>query len=277
MPNYVDLHMHTTYSDGLQTPDQLLDLVRSRELAAFAVSDHDSVGGSSEIRSLLKVGDPELITGVELSCSVGDSDLHMLGYLFDHESVAMDNALVSFREKRNRRARTMVDKLRSLGVDICFDDVEKYAAGGAIGRPHVAEAIYQCGAVGSYEEAFEKYIKDKGPAYVPKENFSPEDAIALVRGCGGVTVLAHPMINENHKHIEMLANLGLDGIEIYHPSHKKRDTDWLRCEAGRFGLLVSGGSDFHGRDGRYSTVGSQKVPVDCLEKMKALAGKRQCT
>ena len=274
MRQYVDLHLHTCLSDGLSTPLELLEIVRSKNISAFSVTDHDSLDGFRAVRELVTEGDPELITGLELSVSHENGDVHLLAYLFDSNDATLNKAVVDFQITRNRRGRMMVDKLNSLGVEISFEDVETMANGGAIGRPHVAEALQRNGAISNYEVAFAKYIGKDGPAYVPKANFTPEEAIRLVHGAGGLVILAHPGIDNAHEHLELLVELGLDGIEIYHPSHKQSQTDRFREMARRFDLVVSGGSDFHGRDGRAGMVGSQKVPYSCLEQLKERSMKK---
>ncbi|MEW5993516.1 MAG: phosphatase, partial [Candidatus Zixiibacteriota bacterium] len=188
---------------------------------------------------------------------------------------ALVSALEDFRERRNQRARLMVQKLNDLDVDITFEDIEAAAGDAAIGRPHVADAMVNAGAVPSYDEAFRKYIRNGGPAYVSKQNFTPEEAISLVHQAGGMTVLAHPTLNGAVRHLEHLVTLGLDGIEVYHPIHSKSDVNQFTRLSERFRLVTTGGSDFHGRFNSeiYGDIGSQKVPAEWLERMKRRAGK----
>ncbi len=275
MANHIDLHMHTNKSDGIVTPSTLLEIVRRENVAAFSVTDHDTLGGYFQIIEMLKPNDPELITGVELSCSIGDDDVHMLGYFFDPEDDALIDALAEFQDRRSRRGEKMVDRLNELGIDLTYDDVESVAAGAVIGRPHIAQALVDHGAVDSFDAAFNKYVATGKPAYVPKQNFTPAEAISLIHNAGGLAILAHPGIGNVGRHIEDLVRLGLDGVEIYHPAHSDSDTSRYRYEASRFNLLVSGGSDFHGRGDRHSMVGSQKVPLEVLEKMKRKAQQRR--
>ena len=159
----------------------------------------------------------------------------------------------------------MVAKLNELGMDISYDDVVKTTQGSVVGRPHIAQALFEAKQVSFYEEAFHKYISDSGPAFVAKENFTPKDAIDLVHTAGGVVVLAHPGIQNKEKYLEELVALGLDGIEVYHSSHKMSDVDRYKHLAERYRLLVTGGSDFHGLKNRHGTVGSQKVPYKYFE------------
>jgi hypothetical protein len=268
MKKYIDLHMHTNYSDGVCTPNELLDIVRSKNLAVFSVTDHDTYEGFQAVKSLLDERDPELISGVELSVSLNEGDLHMLAYGFDTSNAEFTNALAEFQQRRTDRGREIVEKLNGMGVHISYEDVEQQAQGTVIGRPHIAQAMHQQNHVKTYEEAFERYIRTGGPAYVPKVNFAPGDAIDLIHGARGLAFLAHPAIDENDKYIETLVGMGLDGIEVYHPAHTRSVTDRFKHLAERFRLLTSGGSDFHGREGRYSAIGSQKVPYTCLDQLK---------
>ena len=268
MPAYIDLHMHTNYSDGVCTPEELLENVRKSGVVAFSVTDHDTIEWYRAIETLMTDNDPDMIPGVELSVSVEDDDVHMLAYFFDPDSAEFNDALIGFKEKRNHRGRMIVEKLQQIGLDIPFEAVEETAGGSVIGRPHIAETLHRLKAVNGYQEAFDRYIKKDGPAYVPKAFFEPAEAIDMVHRAGGITVLAHPMIDNMLRHIERLVAMGLDGIEVRHSNHSAGDVSRLGKIASRHGLLRSGGSDFHGRAGRHGQVGSQHVPVEYLDLMK---------
>ena len=163
----------------------------------------------------------------------------------------------------------MVDKLNALGLEVTYGDVEKQAGGGVVGRPHVARALHERKSTRYYEDAFERYIGYDGPAYVPKANLTPAEAIDLVHGADGLAVLAHPAIDNKDRYLEMLVDLGLDGLEVYHPFHNDAHVDQYKHLAGKYRLLMTGGSDFHGGNGRYAMVGTQKVPFEYLEQLKA--------
>ncbi|MEW6051078.1 MAG: PHP domain-containing protein [Candidatus Zixiibacteriota bacterium] len=268
MNDTIDLHMHTLHSDGTCTSAELLDLVRTSGVSAFSVTDHDTLAGYRDIAGMLKTGDPELITGVELSIAVGDDDVHMLAYLFDPDHEELNLALLDFQEKRNRRGRMIVEKLRDMGMDVPFEAVEERAGSSVIGRPHIAEAMVNLNKVGSYQEAFDRYISKNSPAYVPKVTLEPKAAIDLVHRSGGLTVMAHPFIDDSARHLDMLQYLGLDGIEVYHSSHTQNEVARLKRIAKERHLVISGGSDFHGREGRYGMVGSQRVPASLLADLK---------
>lgn len=268
MPPSIDLHMHTLYSDGVCSAVELLEMVRGSGIVAFAVTDHDTMSGYEEIKGLLNNGDPELIPGVELSVAVGEDDVHVLAYLFDPKNDEMNQALAEFQIRRRERGRLIVEKLLALGLEIPFDEVERTAGDAVIGRPHIAETMVSLRKVSSYQEAFDRYISRTSPAYVPKVTLEPKTTIDLVHRAGGMTVLAHPFVDDSARHLDMLQHLGMDGIEVYHSSHTPQDVERLKRMAAGRGLIMSGGSDFHGREGRYGAVGSQRVPAELLERMK---------
>jgi predicted metal-dependent phosphoesterase TrpH len=268
MADHIDLHLHTTLSDGVLTPSQLLDEVRARGLAAFAIADHDTIEGYLELRPLLQETDPELVTGLELSVATERDDMHMLAYLFAPDFEELTATLETFRKERNRRGRRMVEKLNQQGLELPLEAVYEAAAGAAIGRPHIAEALVNEGLAAGIEEVFRKYIGNHCPAYIPKSMIRPPEAIDLIHRAGGIAVLAHPYINDMHKYVPSLVELGLDGLEIFHYSHSKQHTKELKRLAGRYGLLLSGGSDFHGRQEHEGDIGADPVPVEYLDNMK---------
>jgi predicted metal-dependent phosphoesterase TrpH len=268
MPEYIDLHLHTNLSDGVLSPAELLREVRNRNLAAFAVTDHDTIDGYLELKSLLSDEVPELVSGLEMSVAVGSEDLHMLAYLFDPEHDELNETLRDFRQERNHRGRRMVEKLNRMGMTLSMEAVLEAAGDSAIGRPHIAEAMMNEGLVGNIEDAFRKYIGDHSPAYIPKNMVQPREAIELIHRAGGLAVLAHPYINDAHKQLESLTQLGLDGLEVYHYSHSKQLVAELKRLAVKHGLLLSGGSDFHGRQHHEGEIGAGSVPVEYLDKMK---------
>jgi len=274
----IDLHMHTNCSDGLHTPEEILELVCRRRLAAFSVTDHDTLEGFRTIKGLMenptdsmqefldRVPDIKLISGVELSTMIAKTDIHMLAYAFNPEYKPLNEALDRFQEKRNLRGMEMVQRLSDLGLDVSFDSVLKKAGDGVIGRPHVADVLAESGVV-TYEEAFQKYIGKDGPAYVPKGYFTPEEAINLIHRAGGIAVLAHAGVDDTDRYLDQLTAVGLDGIEVFHPRHKQSDVDRYKHLAERYRLIITGGSDFHGREGRLGEIGGQPVPIDLLDRV----------
>lgn len=267
--------MHTTASDGVTSPADLLEIVRKSGVSAFAVTDHDTFKGAIEIEKIINENDPELITGVELSAGIPGEDLHLLVYLIDWSSTKdgsnLTNAINDFQRMRNTRGQRIVESLNDLGLKIDFSEVEKIANGSPIGRPHIADAMLKSGAVKSYDEAFWRWIGYKKPAYVEKENILPKEMIELAHKAGGLIFLAHPGVNDAEKAIERLSRDGLDGVEIFHPSSNQALRKRLREAARKYELLISGGSDYHGRDDHHGKVGEEKVPYELLEKMKERA------
>lgn len=277
MPQYVDLHLHTSKSDGTLTPAELLKAVRSTELTAFSITDHDTIDGYREVAAMITNDDPELVSGLEMSVAIENGDIHLLAYLFEPDHEELTSVLERLRLDRDRRGRQMVEKLNELGLDMSFESVEQAAKGATIGRPHIAEALVTNGLVDNFGMAFRKYIGNDCEAYIPKSRMSPSEAINLIHRAGGVAVLAHPFVNEAHRHIEMLANLQLDGLEVYHYSHSRQKIKELKRVAGRYGLALSGGSDFHGRQEHEGGIGAEPVPLEYLDELKDRAQKTRGT
>lgn len=242
-------------------------MVKEKKLAVFSVTDHDNIDGYKKMKTLLTEDDPILISGVEISTTHDGADMHILAYLFDPDNEQFNDALREFQQRRSRRGMKMVEKLNEMGVPLEYADVEAEAKGGSVGRPHVAMALQKKQLVSYYEEAFNKYIADGKPAYIPKENFSPKEAIKIIHEAGGLAFLAHPGINNKEQYLDLLLEYGLDGIECFHSSHRQPDVDRYRELARRHHLLVSGGSDYHGIENRYGVVGSQRVPYKYYDEL----------
>jgi predicted metal-dependent phosphoesterase TrpH len=273
----VDLHVHSNVSDGRYAPEEIVVKAAGLGLAFLALTDHDSVGGISPAKQAAGAF-PGLtfIPGVEISTDVPDGEVHVLGYFIDYESKELAEALKRFRESRQGRARGMVDKLHRLGVDIDWRRVQEIAGEGTIGRPHIARAMLEKGYIGSFTEAFEKYIGHGGPAYVERDKMTPEEAVALVLRSGGLPVLAHPFtVPEPERMTAGLKATGLVGIEAYYKDNTREQTGTLIGLADKYGLIATGGSDSHGiDDSREVGLGGVEVPVAAAERLIALAGKR---
>jgi len=269
MPEYIDLHVHSDHSDGLQTPRDVIDHSLARGLKAVSITDHDSVAGYREAAAYAVGRDIEVIAGVELSAARTDEDLHFLGYLFQPENERLNETLEKFRGIRYERGKKMVDRLAKLGLRVDYDNVLAEAGRAAVGRPHLAEAMVKGGCVSSYAEAFNRYLIVGGPAYVPKAKLTPAEAIMLIHQAGGMAVMAHPALTDRDDMIEALVAWGLDGIEIYHPTHKVAAQQKYREIARRHGLCVTGGSDSHNRKDRFGDIGTERVPYTCLLDLKA--------
>ena len=247
MPYTVDLHLHTTASDGTRTPTELVRLLASTTLRLVAVTDHDSLEGIAEAkRELANHSQLTLIPGIEMSSDDGESEVHVLGYHLDETDPALYEVLSAFRKNREGRGELMVARLNELGFDITWDRVVEIAQGGAIARPHVARALMEKGYVSDMREAFDKYISRGGPAYVEREKMTPEEAVALIRRFGGVPVLAHPTFTKDPQAlVASLAAKGLAGMEVYYKNYSADTVAELKALADRHNLLALGGSDYH--------------------------------
>jgi predicted metal-dependent phosphoesterase TrpH len=250
----VDLHTHSTASDGTDTPAELVRNAAAAGLDVVALTDHDTVAGHAEAVAALRGLDSPLtlVTGAELSCRVDDISMHMLAYLFDPAEPELDRERELVRDDRVPRARAMVAKLRELGVPVTWEQVRRIAGDGSVGRPHIATALVDLGVVSSVADAFTSdWLANDGRAYVPKHELDPFDAVRLVKAAGGVSVFAHPGAHKRGQTvpepvIAALAAAGLDGLEVDHTDHDAPTRARLRGLASDLGLLVTGSSDYHG-------------------------------
>jgi predicted metal-dependent phosphoesterase TrpH len=241
----VDLHSHTNYSDGFHSPEELVHKAKDAEIDILSITDHDSVNAIEEATKIGEKLGIEIIPGVEISSDLRGAEVHILGYFIDIENKELEHYLSFFREERVRRAARIVEKLNNLGFEITLDDVLEKAKNSAVGRPHIAQAMLEKEIVSSYFEAFNKYIKNGGPAYERKVHLSPQSAFKIISDAGGLSFIAHPA-HMPESMVKELIEAGADGIEVIHPSHSK---DLIRCYRGivnEYYLLESGGSDFHG-------------------------------
>ncbi|KAB2924365.1 MAG: PHP domain-containing protein [Bacteroidetes bacterium] len=238
--------MHTTCSDGVFSPYELVKRCKQRGLSVIAITDHDSVAAFPDAIAYGKEFGVEVIPGVELSAMVDEKDVHILGYFIDYTSARLQEYLEFFRRERIKRAERIVAKLNSINVPLSIDSVMQRAGTGSVGRPHIASAMVEKGYIQSYQEAFERFIGNGGPAFEKKFNLSPEDAIKLISSSGGLSFLAHPGRYTPDEAVIRLIKSGLDGIETIHPSHTPAHTAHYRGVVGEYYLLESGGSDFHG-------------------------------
>lgn len=253
-----DLHLHTTASDGELTPEQLVCRAAQEGFDLIAVTDHDSMAGIAQAREKAEALGLQVLTGVELSCGA-QKEIHILGYGFDPEDAALEQFCARRREQRILRTEEMVRRLCALGKTVSIERVRELARG-VMGRPHVARALMEAGHVASVSEAFERYLKLGKPGYVPKEDVRVSEAVRLVHEAGGVAVLAHPMeLKMGETTLEPLVHewktQGLAGVEVYHPSAQNNHAHALYQMARREGLLVTGGSDFHGEAAHRSGMG----------------------
>ena len=267
-PRTVDLHAHSTASDGAHAPAVAVDVAHRAGLAAFALTDHDTLAGIAEAQAAADACGLRLVPGVELSVHQDTTEVHLLG-LHIRDVDAMQRELEGVRDRRRGRAETMVARLAAIGVAVPFSAVLEAAQGGAIGRPHVARALVAGGHVKDAREAFDRYLAAGRPAYVDKERLEIADGIALIHRFGGIAVVAHPGPEGRRERIAPLVALGLDGLEVRHPSHHAEDVKRLTALAAHFGLVMSGGSDWHGAPQGPRTLGGMQVPFAWLEAQDA--------
>lgn len=270
-----DLHVHTSASDGTESPAEVVEKARRAGLTALAITDHDTVMGVAPALEAGREVGLAVLPGVELAAEEEDGgEVHILGYLFDPHHPLLQETLARLEKARLARVERMVEKIRALGIPLALERVLALAGGGTVGRPHVARALVEIGAVESVAEAFARYLERHGPAYVPRLKMAPEEAVLLIRRAGGIAVLAHPGLSCGEELIPRLVSAGLQGLEVYHPEHTPQMVEHYRELCRRHGLLATGGSDYHGAGHRrYSRLGGVTVPAEVVEEMLALVGK----
>lgn len=242
----IDLHVHSTASDGTCTPTQIVLLAINKSLSAIAITDHDSIGGIEE--ALFQSNENiEIVPGIEISCLFYDKDIHILGYFINHKLNLLNEELNRYSKIRIERAGKMAEMLQLMGLNITTDEIIQEALPAAPGRAHVARLLVKKGYLKSTSDAFEKYLKRGRPCYVPKKGASAKDSINLIKAAGGLTSLAHPGSSElSQSEIIELKELGIDAIEVFHPNHNKQTIASLLNLSAKLDLLITGGSDYHG-------------------------------
>ncbi|MFN2431493.1 MAG: PHP domain-containing protein [Gemmatimonadota bacterium] len=273
MTGTVDLHAHTTASDGVLRPAQLVDHARAVGLAAVAVTDHDTTAGLPEALAAARGTELEVVPGVEISTSHGGVEVHLLGYFVDPEFPDLARRLASRRDDREERARAMVHRLVELGVPIDYEDVAREAGEGAVGRPHVAAALVARGWARDKQDAFDRWLADGRPAALPKPLYPLADAIALLLEHGAVPVLAHPGLLRPPELLPEILELGILGLEVFYPKHAPDQVARLRALAEGRGLVATGGSDFHS-PAQPAPLGGQRVPLEVLEALRSRSSTR---
>jgi hypothetical protein len=266
MKQGIDLHLHTTISDGLHSPTEIVRMAQREGLRAIAISDHDAVDGIAEAIAAAQGSALEVIPGLEISTDADDLEVHVLGYYIDYTSTELATELAEFREARVARAKKMLEKLAALGVQLSWARVREIAGDGAVGRPHIALALQEAHYVGSSQEAFDRYLGRGRPAYVSRLKKTPLEAIQLIRKAGGLAVLAHPWGLDAL--VGGLARQGLVGLEAYYNGYSTEAVGHLCWLARQHHLLCTGGSDFHGLallpENR---LGQVHVPESCLHAL----------
>lgn len=272
MISRVDLHLHTTASDGQFSPSELVAMALERNLLAIAITDHDTTAGIDEAWEAARGTGLEVIPGVEISCDVPHEEVHLLGYYFDHHHQALQGKLHAMRDARLRRAKGMLARLTALGLPLPWEMVAELAGDGSVGRPHIAQSMLKMGYVASTGEAFDLYIGRNGPAYVERYKLGPSDAVSLIEEARGLPVLAHPL--KVMHFLPSLVEAGLVGLEVYYNGYSPEDIRELAALARKFDLIPTGGSDFHGPDVLDTVeMGGVWVPMESVERLRALAKK----
>jgi predicted metal-dependent phosphoesterase TrpH len=275
-PNRVDLHVHSTTSDGVFTPSEVVLLALERGLAVIALTDHDTLGGVAEAQQAALGTGLEVIAGVEVNSEGEWGDLHFLGYYVDPENGPLRKRLRAIQDVRVERARKMVERLGEMGIALEWGAVRALAGGRSVGRPHVAQALFNRGYVETLQEAFGRFIGRDGPAYVPRLRLTPSEAIQMIAAAGGVPVIAHPAHSGPAAvaRIPEFVGYGLRGVEVYYPHHSPEKIEMLLELSREYGLLVTGGSDFHGSGVEGGTsLGEVYVPLECAERLQEAAGR----
>jgi len=265
---FADLHLHTKFSDGTYTPEELVGHASRRGFAAIALTDHDTVEGCPRAALACQQAGIEFVPGAELTAEQEGSELHILGYLMDTGNSRLLEEMARFQSVRQNRIREMVARLNQIKVPLREEAVFELANCRAPGRPHVARALVAAGLCGSLDEAFERFLRRHRPAWVPKFKMSAAHAIELIHQAGGLAVMAHPGLNHNDEIIPAMVEAGLDGIECFHTKHSTTMSERYLEMADRFELLVTGGSDCHGMSKGKPLIGTVKLPYEHVEALK---------
>jgi predicted metal-dependent phosphoesterase TrpH len=266
---FADLHLHTQFSDGTFTPEELVLYAQKNGLACIALTDHDTVEGCARAGVACAAVKMEFIPGAELTAEHEDTEVHVLGYCLDTENQTLLERISQFQTGRQQRIHEMVAALNKLGVPLKVETVFALANCKSPGRPHVARALVKQKLIGSLDEAFERFLKKGRPAWVPKTKMSALESIQLIHGAGGLAVMAHPGLNRTDEIIPDLVAAGLDGIECFHTKHSTVMSERYLEIAEEHHLLVTGGSDCHGFSKNKPLIGTVKLPYEHVEKLYA--------
>jgi predicted metal-dependent phosphoesterase TrpH len=277
MASRADLHTHSTFSDGVLSPTELIDLAYRRGVRIMALTDHDTIEGLPEaFATAARYPDLTLIPGVEISTDIPGSEVHVLGHFIDWQDQEFQRRLQQMRQSRLGRARKMVDKLVALGKPVSWDRVQSLASEGAIGRPHIARALLEAGHVATVNEAFDLYLNRNGPAYVQRERLAPAKVVEMITAANGLPTLAHPReLDGLEELLSQLKTAGLIGMEVYYQDYSPEEVERLHAVADRFALIPLGGSDYHGMGGpQEREPGDIPLPDEPVQRLLALARER---
>ncbi len=271
----IDLHTHSTASDGLYTPTELVKRASEAGLSLIALTDHDTTNGLAEALSAGEARHLEVIPGIEVNTDLSSTEVHVLGYFLEYQQAALQRTLQTLRDMRVTRAQRMVEKLRALGLNISWERVRELAAG-TVGRPHVAAALVEGGYAESVADAFNRYLGRGKPGYVPRYKLAPLDAIRLINSACGVPVLAHPAgIPELEQILPSLCEAGLAGIEVYYGDYDPQTVENLQRLADFYHLIPTGGSDYHGPGIHPTPLGARDVPEASVKRLRLSAKERR--
>jgi predicted metal-dependent phosphoesterase TrpH len=268
MDGLIDLHLHSTCSDGSSTPEEVVQRAARLGLKFISLTDHDSVSGVAAAQKAGEALGVQVVPGAELSAQYEGCDVHILAYFVDHTSESLIGSLSRYQDERRNRAERIVKRLNHLGVKVSFEQVLAKANGASIGRPHVADVLVEQGVCFSPNEAFYKYLGYGKAAYEEKYMMSPSEAVEVIHKAGGVAVLAHPILYQSDDLLPGLFEEGLDGIEVWHIKHKSEDSRRYGAFAEEHGLLKSGGSDCHGDARGDAIMGKVQVPVSVYQNLR---------
>jgi len=269
MKLYADLHIHTIHSDGILNPAKIFDMAEKIGLRAISITDHDTIDGCREARTLKEQYNIEFIDGIELSCYQYGREYHLLGYFIDINNNSLLQHLEGFRNARFRRGLKIIEKIQNLGLDLSFEEVLEKAGDAPIARPHFAMALADKNLVNSYKDAFNLYLADNKPCYEPKQQFSIIKGKKLINDAGGVYILAHPGRTLSQQTLYDIIELGIDGIEVIHPIHDTELQKFYHNVCNQYWLLETGGSDFHGtRDYDYENFGRYVIPLSAVDSIR---------
>lgn len=273
----IDLHTHTTCSDGTLTPTELVNYAKEKNLSAVAITDHDNFDGVAEAIKAGETNDIEVISGIEMSTDYEDKEIHIVGLFVDTNNKKFNSELISLKEKRKKRNLLAVEKLNNLGIDITYEELESISKNKIITRAHFAKLLIQKGYISSVKECFDKYMGEGMPAYVKREVIPPKETISLINNSGGIAILAHPLLYKLselklNEMLDYLKSCGLKGMECIYSTHTDEETEFLTSIAKKHNLKISGGSDFHGENKPNLDLGTGYgklfVPYSVLENLR---------
>ena len=270
-----DLHIHTTASDGLMSPEKVVRWASVKRLTAIGITDHDTVKGISPAMKASSKYGVEIVPGIELSTIFEEEEIHVLGYFIDYNSQWLADTLKKIQNSRYERAGKIVGKLNDMGIDITLEEVKDIADDGAMGRPHIARAMIDKGYISNIREAFSEYIGKDRPAYVERYKLTCKEAIDMIEKLGGISVLAHPGLINNKENIGKIIDLGIDGIEVYHSKHDDETVRNMLAVAHSRNLLITGGSDCHGMKlNNEPILGNYSIDYKYVQMLKEALNKK---